>query len=193
MLCLQIGLFKLMRLRDKAIDALDISRIWLLKKLLMYVFTTYVSRLLDEKLLENDLGGGLAADRQDCVDGVLDLLAEGATIVNHVQFVVANVAFAKSCVALIRFCSRLKSCLIVVIVEVLCTIGRRHHMDNGFIPVVAQLDFSPAHLLQNLIEQHWASVAKCVHQASIAHNDRREICVPCNIGKSILEGHLGFH
>ena len=80
------------------------------------------------------------------------LLAEGATIVDHIQFVVADVAFAKSCVAHYRFIGRLESRFIVVIVEFDGAVRRRHHMNDCLVAVVAKLDFSPTHPLQNTIE-----------------------------------------
>ena len=46
-LCLQISLFKLMRLGDEAIDTLNILRPWLLEEFLMYFFTVYVLRMLN--------------------------------------------------------------------------------------------------------------------------------------------------
>ena len=80
------------------------------------------------------------------------LLAEGATIVDHIKLVVADVAFAKGCIAHYCLIGRLESCFIVVIVEFDGAVRRRHHMNDCLVAVIAKLDFSPTHPFQNTIE-----------------------------------------
>lgn len=107
---------------------------------------------VDEEFPEYNFGSRHTGHREHCVDCVLDLLAERSSIVDDVKLVVANVALTQGVIRDHGLINIFEPSLIIIVVKFFSAIGRRHHVYDGIVSVVAQLNLCPSCFLEDAFE-----------------------------------------
>lgn len=83
--------------------------------------------------------------------------------------------------------------IVSIRIELLSAISTRHHMDNGIVAAIAQVNRVPAGLIKQSLPHIVLRVGLAIHNTSITHENAARLRVARNLNEDIFESHLGAH
>lgn len=93
---------------------------------------------------------------------------------------------------------RLIDCLVARFIIFSCvklygTICGRHHVDDGLVAAISELNGAPASLIEERLPHVIVSICHAVHDTTIAQNDDFLVAAECRLKESVFERHLHLH
>ena len=109
------------------------------------------------------------------------------------KLIVTDVRRTELIVSLGCLLDRLISCLIILIIILLCINSRRYHMDHRIVSIISQFNIAPAGSLEELSPFFVANVPYCIHEATITYKYRRLAHCLRDVVNIVFQSNLRLH